>query len=409
MDNGLSQEEIDALLGLELNGSFGASEEEEMSLTKEESDALGEISNISMGTSATTLSSLVNQKVNITTPTVSVTSWEEFKDHYKKPCVAIEVQYKEGLIGTNFLILKDEDVKIITNLMMGGDGKSIDFSEEISELHLSAICEAMNQMVGSASTSMFSMFDKKIDILPPKAIVVDFDLDELPAKMQDTSLSQFVGDRFVQIQFNMVIGDIIDSVMMQIYPFEFAKELYANLMKSQGGNNESVVEETVIMNELGSARLETPVPPSAPTNAPPPIPAVNDLTQHQINDGGQRMENMNLDMNVSMSQNVSRNVDVQPVEFQEFSTSGVASQPQNIDLIMDVPLQVSVELGRTKKSIKEILDFSPGSVVELDKLAGDPVDILVNGKMVAKGEVVVIDENFAIRITDILNKKINLY
>lgn len=408
MDNGLSQEEIDALLGLELGGSFDESEEE-IDLTKEESDALGEISNISMGTSATTLSSLVNQKVNITTPTVSVTSWDEFKEHYKRPCVAIEVQYKEGLIGTNFLILKDEDVKIITNLMMGGDGKNVDFDETISELHLSAICEAMNQMVGSASTSMFSMFDKKIDILPPKAVVVDFDLDQLPEKMQDTSLAQFVGDKFVQIQFNMVIGDIIDSVMMQIYPFEFAKELYSNLMSSQGVSaSEPVAEEPVIMNELGSSRVEAPVQP-AMTPAPEPTVSANDLTQHQINDGGQRMESMNLDMSMSMSQNVSRDIDVQPVEFQEFNSNLASGQPQNIDLIMDVPLQVSVELGRTKKSIKEILDFAPGSVVELDKLAGDPVDILVNGKMVAKGEVVVIDENFAIRITDILNKKINLY
>lgn len=404
MGNALSQEEIDTLLGLNMQTDEPEVDEE---LDGDEKDALGEVSNINMGTAATTLSSLVNQKVSITTPNVNITNWKEFSKNYTRPCVVIEVQYKEGLIGTNFMILKDTDVKIITNLMMGGDGKNVDFDEPIGELHLSAIGEAMNQMVGSASTSMFSMFNKKIDIQPPHAQIVDFELQDLPEVMKDTNLAQLLGDKFVQIQFDMVIGDLIDSVMMQIYPVEFAKDLYSNLIQSQGISNEAIqTQDTEIKQELGNEAKQSEVQqpevkremPQAPQTPPP------------VNPNNQRVDNMNVDYNsYNTMNNVSRNVDVQPVQFQQFETHNTPGNNENIDLIMDVPLQISVELGRTKKPIKEILEFAPGSIVELDKLAGDPVDILVNSKMVAKGEVVVIDENFAIRITEIINKKINLY
>lgn len=415
MDNSLSQEEIDMLLGLDVdededeeqeeeNQDQENNQEQEIKLSKEEEDALGEISNISMGTAATTLSSLVNQKVNITTPSVNIVDWQQLSDKYEKPCVAIEVQYKEGLIGTNFLILKEEDVKIITNLMMGGDGKNIDLDEPISELHLSAICEAMNQMVGSASTSMFSMFNKKIDILPPKAVTVDFELEDLPNVMKNTSLAQLMGDKFVQIQFNMVIGDIIDSIIMQIYPIEFAKDLYSNIVEAQGIRNQAIVEANKnIKKELGSEKVSK----KTEQNLPKQRSVQADMNNVPKKQNTQRMDNMNYENNVS--QNMSRDIDVQPVEFQQFDVPSTGAGNENIDLIMDVPLQISVELGRTKRPIKEILEFVPGSIVELDKLAGDPVDVLVNGKMVAKGEVVVIDENFAIRITEISNKKINIY
>lgn len=406
MDNALSQEEIDTLLGLNVN----TEEEEEGTLENDEKDALGEISNINMGTAATTLSSLINQKVNITTPSVRVTNWEEFSKGYQRPCVVIEVQYKEGLIGTNFMIMKDTDVKIITNLMMGGDGKNVDFDEPISELHLSAICEAMNQMVGSASTSMHSMFNKKIDILPPQAQIIDFELANLPEVVKDTNLAKLLGSEFVQIQFDMAIGDIIDSVIMQIYPVEFAKDLYSNLLEAQGMQNDVHIEEDQIKGELGGAAA-TPAPP---VQSPPPVqqpiqeapPAMGANQSQRVNPMNTGYENMSMQ---PAQQSMQRNIDVQPVQFQEFDAEPYSPSTENIGLIMDVPLQISVELGRTKKSIKEILEFAPGSIVELDKLAGDPVDILVNNKMVARGEVVVIDENFAIRITDIINKKIKLY
>lgn len=399
MDNNmLSQEEIDALLGL--NG-FDDEEESEANslLTSEEKDALGEIANISMGTAATTLSSLVNNKVNITTPSVEVTNWQKLSDVYEKPCVAIQVEYKEGLIGTNLMILRENDVKIIANLMMGGDGVNVDLEEPLGELHLSAICEAMNQMIGSSSTSMFSIFDKKIDILPPIATQIDFDIAKLPEGLNE-DVTKFLNGDFVQIQFRMVIGDIINSVMMQLYPVNFAKDLYQNLVNAQEPVSEPEPE---------------PIRPE-PIQQESTIPNTSQPVQQQVNhDMGMNQVNVSggVDMSYNMGNNanasVQRNIEAQPVQFQNFDSNSYAQQKENIDLIMDVPLEVSVELGRTKKPIKEILEFSPGSVIELDKLAGDPIDIMVNGKLVAKGEVVVIDEYFAIRVIDILNKKIKLY
>ena len=227
MDGMLSQEEINALL----NGMGGedaaqdtasdtaadtaAPQTEDFTLADSDKDAVGEISNISMGTAATTLSSLLNQKVNITTPKVSVSSWDDLAERYDRPCVMMQISYKEGIDGNNVLILKENDVKIITDLMMGGVGE-VDDSEPLSELHLSAIGEAMNQMMGSAATSMSSMFNRKIDISPPTANVIetysDTSMDTIP---------DFLKNKFVLVAFRMQIGDLIDSEIMQLYPIDF--------------------------------------------------------------------------------------------------------------------------------------------------------------------------------------------
>lgn len=377
MDGMLSQEEIDALTGAA--STMTAAPSSTMTLTDAERDAIGEIANINMGTAATTLSTLLNNKVTITTPKVSYVTINEISAQYDKPCVFIHISYIDGISGNNVLILKEHDVKVITDLMMGGDGSNTD--GELTELHLSAISEAMNQMMGSAATSLSSMLDKKVDISPPTASVVD-----LNDSIDDVTVSSFLSDELVQVSFDMRIGDLVDSQIMQLYPFDFARDLYQKFVGEVGIGQETVQPEPVV--------------------APEP---------QQMPEQTASMPGMGMDMNMAAQQPQMQqampqqpymmptpNVNVQPAQFQPFN-AGVSPlmQQENIDLIMDVPLEVTVELGRSNKSIKEILDFSPGTIIELNKLAGEPVDVLVNGKFVAKGEVVVIEENFGIRITEI--------
>ncbi len=378
MDGMLTQEEIDALTGGN-NSDSNTQQASDISesLTDAERDAVGEIANINMGTAATTLSTLLNNKVTITTPRVSYVTMNELSAQYDRPCVFIHISYISGIDGNNILILKEHDVKVITDLMMGGDGTNTE--GELSELHLSAISEAMNQMMGSAATSLSSMLEKKVDISPPVASLVD-----LNDTIEDTELSNFLDGDIVQVAFDMKIGDLVDSQIMQLYPFDFARELYKKFMGSE-------VEQTAApASQPEQPQPVSPAPEPVPTPAPQPV-----QPQPVPQPMPQQMQQPQYAMPMP-------NVNVQSAQFQTFNT-GVSPlmQEENIDLVLDVPLEVTVELGRTNKSIKEILDFSPGTIIELDKLAGEPVDVLVNGKFVAKGEVVVIEENFGIRLVEI--------
>lgn len=387
MGDMLSQAEIDALLnGTSMDSSTDAQEGLE-NLDPQEIDALGEIGNISMGTSATTLFTLLGQKVNITTPQVTVSSWDEISQEYSTSYVGVKVEYTNGLIGTNLLIMKERDVKIITDLMMGGDGSNTDGI--LSELHLSAISEAMNQMVGSSSTSMSSMFDKRIDISPPKAFIFEIDSIRQNLRIEEE-------EKVVKIGFKMIIGTLIDSEIMQILPLSFAKKMVENLLNMDAGSGtyELPTEIASAPQPVREQKQSTPPPP------PPPTSPVYNQPQQQV------PQNYQMDYNYERpadQRQYREPVNVQPVHFQNFDDGRIMLDKKNISLIMDVPLQVTVELGRTEKLIKDILEFSPGSIIELDKLAGEPVDILVNGKAIAKGEVVVIDESFGVRITDIIH------
>lgn len=422
MDGMLSQEEINALL----NGMGGedaaqdtasdtaadtaAPQTEDFTLADSDKDAVGEISNISMGTAATTLSSLLNQKVNITTPKVSVSSWDDLAERYDRPCVMMQISYKEGIDGNNVLILKENDVKIITDLMMGGVGE-VDDSEPLSELHLSAIGEAMNQMMGSAATSMSSMFNRKIDISPPTANVIetysDTSLDTIP---------DFLKNKFVLVAFRMQIGDLIDSEIMQLYPIDFAKELLKMFTTPDDGTVAPQVgggtASSAASAEVPSAaqQMSAPQPAPAPQPEPVPQPAMQQAQPMGYGQPMQQMPPMGYGQPMGYAQPAGYapqpNVNVQPATFQPFSGDlNAITQQENIDLIKDVPLEVTVELGRTSKSIKDILEFAPGTIVELNKIAGEPIDILVNGKNVAKGEVVVIEESFGVRITEIIKDR----
>ena len=480
MDGMLSQDEINALLqGMDLSDTAdsGASPEtpqdsssaentdnayvkdvaptvgDEEELTDVEKDAIGEVANISMGSSATTLYSLVNRKVNITTPVVTLATWKTLLDSYEKPCVFIQIKYTKGLDGTNILVLKEHDVKVITDLMMGGDGTNTE--GELGELHLSAISEAMNQMMGAAATSLSTLLQTVIDISPPESSL--FDLTEVK---DGKEISPFLGGTFVKISFRMQIDDLVDSTIMQLYPIDFARKLIETFINTQMANIDEVTEKK-------------PEQPENDTTAQIPAPGTDNQTQmnntnlngmnqmgnmgmndmNQMNNMGMngmnqmgsmgmngmnqmgnmgmngmnqmgnmgmngmnQMGNMgmnsmnqmgNMGMNsmnqMGMMGMPGQNVNVQPAQFQSFSNDNMGTTGQeNIGLIKDVPLEVTVELGRTTKSISDILDFSPGTIIELDRIAGEPIDVLVNGKFVAKGEVVVIEESFGVRITEII-------
>ena len=391
MDGMLSQDEINALLSGVNAGSSDPQPDPQPAATEEiltdiEKDAIGEIANISMGTSATTLYSLVNRKVNITTPTVSIANWKNFIDEQEKPCVFIQIKYTEGLDGANILIMRERDVKVITDLMMGGDGSNID--GELGELHLSAISEAMNQMMGSSATSLSSMLGRMIDISPPEASLVN-----ILENKNGADIAPFLGGDFVKIEFRMQIEDLVDSTIMQLYPIDFAKSLYKIFMEQQMGTSAAPAQP-----DPAPQPQLVPAPQPQPDPAPQPQPYVPPKAEMpQMQQAMPQMQQM-----PQMPQMQQANI--QPAQFQAFNTQmpqQMASQ-ENIGLIMDVPLEVTVELGRTKKSIAEILDFTPGTIIELDKIAGEPIDVLVNGKFVAKGEVVVIEESFGIRVTEII-------
>ena len=394
MDGMLSQEEINALLnGIDSDETKESSDSKENEkqnedfLSVSEKDAIGEISNISMGTAATTLSTLVSQKVVITTPVVSYAKLEDLADDGDRPCVFVQISYKDGLAGNNILIIKEYDAKIITDLMMGGDGSNT--SDELSELHLSALSEAMNQMMGSAATSISSMLEKRVDINPPQASLIHLN-DTIDVK----NLNEFLEGTFVKVSFKMVIGDIVNSELMQLYPFEFARELYNNFAKIHDVDvdmaNANLEQESMNKNQMNQMQQQE-------KNGYGQIP-------YQAQPSGQAPFGMPMNQVPNNNQVTAGDVNVQPAQFQPFSNNmNVFSQKENIDLIMDVPLEVTVELGRANKSIKDILEFTPGTIIELNKLAGEPVDVLVNGKFVAKGEVVVIEESFGIRVTEIIN------
>ena len=407
MGDMLTQAEIDALL----NGTSSSEEPDDSvsnfdddSLTIQEIDALGEIGNISMGTSATTLFTLLSQKVTITTPNVTITTWGEISKSKSSQYVAVKVEYTDGLMGSNLLILKQKDVKIITDLMMGGEGTNTD--GELTDLHLSAISEAMNQMIGSSATSMSSMFSKRIDISPPKAYLLNFENGDPYGDFE-------TDEKLIKIAFKMVVGNLIDSEIMQLLPMKFAKELVNTLLNSSSSNQKSSQSEQKSQIPAPEPMMQQPMMQQPMMQQPmmqqpmmqQPMMQQPMMQQPMMQQPmmQQPMQGFGFDGSYQELQRPRNPVSVQPAQFQAFDDGLSASEKKNISLIMDLPLQVTVELGRTQKLIRDILEFGAGSIIELDKLAGEPVDILVNGKAIAKGEVVVIDESFGVRITDIIH------
>ena len=405
----ISQEEIDALLngGGAPSGDGPAAEEAPAAeeppaeaapadgggappgddpLSDMQKDALGEIGNISMGSAATTLSVLLGHKVSITTPSVSMATMSAIRESYPMPYLIVEVGYTVGIDGNNILAIQASDACIIADLMMGGDGTAP--PEDLNEIHMSAVGEAMNQMMGAVATSLSSMFNKKIDISPPKVNLIDLGSEDKVTEIVSSD------ETIVKTSFRMEVDGLIDSEIMQILPIGIATEMVDALM-----NSGAAEEEEAAPPPPPPAAPAPPPPPPAPTPAaapPPPMPAAAPMPQAApMPMAPQPM--------YGQQARVAAGVPVQAAQFTPLSTAPLQVNDANIGLILDVPLQVTVELGRTKKSIKDVLELTNGSIVELDKLAGEPVDIHVNGKFLAKGEVVVIDENFGVRITDIVS------
>ncbi|MCB2359388.1 flagellar motor switch phosphatase FliY [Clostridium estertheticum] len=404
MSNGfLSQEEIDALLNgdgadkapttdsakedaaLAANSAEGVdtkdiSEDkdiktesiESFELTDSEKDLLGEVGNISMGSASTALSTIVGQPVNIATPVVTVSTLKELRGTFEIPNIALDVKFTSGIAGGNLLVIKNTDAAVIASLMMGGDG-NIEGKPELSEIELSAVSEAMNQMIGSAATSMATMFAREVNISPPQSKIWD----------EGTSpLNDDIGEdeQVVQVAFKMTIGTLVDSVIMQVLPIETAKKIVAIMMGTEASDESAKVVEPQIETKTPEVHVEEPQYEQRSTQeAPQPEYYAKPIERQEPQ------------------------VEVRKAAFQPLKKAPLYNNPRNIDLILDVQLEISVVLGKTKKNIRDILNLGTGSLIELDKLAEEPVDILVNGKKVAYGEVVVVDENFGVRITSIIS------
>ncbi|WP_342417491.1 flagellar motor switch phosphatase FliY [Paenibacillus sp. FSL R10-2782] len=421
----LSQEEIDALLKQSEAGtdSTPANKTVDDFLTPLEQDALGEIGNITFGSAATALSTLLGQKVDITTPKVSIITRSEFETTFPKPHVAVHVNYVDGFEGINSLVIKKRDAQVIADLMLGGEGNPVD--EELNEIHISAVQEAMNQMMGSSATSMSTMFNRFVNISPPGIDILD--------PMHGDGVSSLPDEQtLITVSFRLLIGDLIDSTLMQLLPVHFAKKMVSILMN--GGEEDEQPQASAQQVAATAApevpqQTEIPQQQPAPTYQQPPVAAQVPVQTPQDAGYGQQPPMYPQDPGYGqqgapgygMPGGVppqapygaphhygsipGRNVNVQPVQFSNLQSGAFPQVDENnLNLLMDIPLRVTVELGRTQKQIKDILELSQGSIIELDKLAGEPVDILVNNKLIAKGEVVVIDENFGVRVTDIVSQ-----
>ena len=431
----------------------------EKKLSPMEIDAIGEILNISLGASATAVSTMLNARVDITTPVVRVVKKENFSFSNLKPAIAVEISYIDGLSGKNVMLLKRRDVKVIVEMLMGMTFSDEEF--ELNEMNVSAISEVMNQMMGSSATALSELFGRAVNISTPQAFEVEGE-DMFKGKYFETDAPMVV------IGFTLSIEDKMKSEFMNLMSVDLAKELVEGFFpgglgdsgqedESDGGEAQSEApapvpsqpqpapaasvqpapaEETLppAGNEngipSGAAAQAAPQPavyPAQDTAAQPqPVPAQpagtsaqaqpapapapmygqpSDGVMEQMMKTMQMMQQQMVQMQNAQMQNAQapRQIPVRNAQMSPLKGSDSASDPDaNLDLLMGVPLELSVEIGRTKKLVKDILELNKGSLVVLDRIAGEPVDLYVNGECIAKGDVVVVDDNFGIRITEIV-------
>jgi flagellar motor switch protein FliN/FliY len=389
---------------------FAASQSAELAaagyaLAEDDIDILGEVGNMCMGAVATTMYTLLGRPVSITTPRVSVHTAKEVLAVYRIPFVVVEVEYTEGIEGKNLLVLKKDDAVLITNLLMGGDGV-VEQPVELDELHMSAISEIMNQMMGASATSLSKLLDMPVNISPPISQGIDADND-VSGMLDHSSV-------VIKISFDMEIEGLLKSELLQVLPYQLGMDLSSRFkrigMGAQAG--ESQVPESF----LTTSNYVEPEPEPEPIHAPPepipappepvfappePIPAPLAPAAHDYSFSPPPADQAPRYAPPPPPGNL---VDVHPVQYQSFDQSPPSDQKfqKGMDLVSDIPLNVTVELGRAKRAINEILKMGIGTLIVLDKTAGDPVEVIVNGKLIAKGEVVVIDDNYGVRITEIL-------
>ncbi|MFA6729973.1 MAG: flagellar motor switch phosphatase FliY [Eubacteriales bacterium] len=353
-----------------------------LSLSSIEKDTIGEIMNISMGAAATAVSVLLNRKVSITTPVVSVIAKEAFEYKKLEPAIGVEINYLSGLSGSNLMIMNSDDARAIVAALQGEEIRVK--SEPLDEIHLSALGEVMNQMMGSASTALATFFGKSIDISPPK--ILD------PNEFYKSFFDNESNSEIVAIGFKFVVEGLVDNSFVTVLPVSFTKELVGAAFdantdspREPDGKDVEVTGHRQIPETVFSK--ETEIGKDAVKQA---SPAIGEKKSFAPDIEKER-----------------RNVNVREVMFESFGDENYDTGPEqvNFDLVMDVELNIMVEIGHAKKPVREVLNLAKGSIIELDKKAGEPVDIIVNGQLIAKGDVVVIDDNFGVRITQVLGVK----
>ncbi len=390
----LSQDELDALLGAINSGNDGEDEEEKEeesqspsvkvegsqgSLTSAEIDMIGEVGNMIMGSASTALFTIIGQNVDITTPKVSVVKLNTMKDQFDGERLVTTLNFEDAIDGINFFVVDAKTAAIIADMMMGGTGENVEV--QMDEMKMSAVGEAMNQMMGAASTSMSEFLEGSVNITPPQVSMVDFN-DENVAFPPPDSQSE---DEIVLVSFDMSIGSFANTNIFQILPIKFVKDLYAKVTKSSSEADQKL--------DLAEEQQ-----PAQPAQQPSPR-SKGQQSQSQ----SQRSQEEGAFMPPKPKKQEA--VNAQSVEFEDFDEPVYTQLPKQLELLYDVPLEITVELGRSKLKLKEIMDLNIGSIIELDKLTGEHIDILVNGKVIAKGEVVVVSESFGVRITEIINPR----
>lgn len=392
-------------------------------------DAIGEIFNISLGSSATAVSNMLARRVDITTPKVSLVSAENFTLGDLQPAIGVKIDYIAGLTGSNIMLLKRSDVRAIADILLGTETKDEDF--QINELNMSAICEVMNQMMGAASTAMSDFLNRMVNISTPQAFEIQ-------------SLDEFVREYFpsggtmVVVRFQLSIENAVESEFMSALSMDLARELLEgfNISGADVGLPEEpspqaaaspapspVAEQASVGAALSQDEIEKLLAqnmPSAEVSAETPQQAAVQSPQEAAPARAAEMPQPQMQMpyppyGMQMPYPPMYYMPRPPAEPKTIKTSSpvmpeldsrtaqlTQEQEGNLDLLMSVPVDVSVEIGRTRRRVKDILNYTKGSLVVLDRLAGDRADLYVNGKCIAKGDIVVVDDNFGIRIAEII-------
>ena len=364
-------------------------------------DAIGEIMNISMGSAATAVSELLNAKVWITTPQVSVVQASQLNYGRLEPAICVKIEYIKGLSGSNLMILKQDDVQLILNQLMGKPPViSPDF--EFDELNISAVSEVMNQMMGASSTALAEFLGMGIDISTPTPYILsEVNIADLQSYEQT--------DMVASINFDLTIDGVIKSEFISVLDIELAATLADRVLGGAESPAPIQPEPAPIQPEPAPQPAPAPMPtpqPAAPVQPQPqPQPMPDMYAQQYYGYPNQPMYNQPPMQPMMQPQPAVNYRNAQLAQFDNFETPLGTEQKENLQLLMDVPLQISVEIGSTKKKIKDILEFSQGTIIELERQAGAPVDVMVNGNLIARGDVVVIDDNFAVRITEIVKSK----
>lgn len=415
--------------------------DEQAIFTSLEIDTIGEIMNISMGSAATAASTLLDNKVNITTPVVTVVPLDEFQIAQLEPAIAVDIRYVEGISGSNILILRKEDVRTILSQMMMTE---IPADFEIDEMAESAICELMNQMMGSSATVLSCFLGRTINISTPQTVGIE--------RLEQFKEEHYAGkENLVTIEFTITITDLMESQFVSVMDVDLAKEIIdVSLNFDSASLEEEIPAEAPPPSSPPAPAAPPPSMPQAPVQQSAPPPMMPDPAAQQP--AGMAPPPMQPPQQPMQPQQdpaaaaagappygyppqqpygyppqqpygypppqpygyppqgyAPPPITVTDYDYSNFGQGGGAAEPvANMDLVMDVPVVVTVELGRTKRKIKEILEFGQGTIVELDKQAGSQVDVIVNGQLIAKGDVVVVDDNFSIRVTEILKNRESL-